>query len=168
MEEVILMTVLTGMAPAVAEGYTGHAVDPHLQMLMERMVCAEGKGVSRTERVAVAWVAMNRAARPSWWGRDLGEVLLRKDQFATWHPMCAAELPGEWSSGARVLHRKRMLEIQEDVLGVMTGAIKDPTRGATYFHLEQLPVQWPELVEIPVPENWAHRFFWRPEDAPVS
>lgn len=133
--------------------------------LLSRVVCAECKGCPSQERIAIAHVALNRAARPSWWGHGLTDVLTKPSQFATAHsPLCADELPPRsdgqpWSPGWTMKHAEIMAEIRFEALMALEGEKLDPTKGAVYFHARRLGEVWSHLDEVSVPADWRHRFF---------
>jgi N-acetylmuramoyl-L-alanine amidase len=43
----------------------------------------EARGENRLTRIGVAMAVMNRVNRPSWWGKNLTEVLFKKWQFSS-------------------------------------------------------------------------------------
>ena len=133
--------------------------------LLSRVICAECKGCPSAERLAIAHVAINRAARPTWWGSDLVDVLTKPSQFASPDsPLCAEALPPRsdgvpWSSGWIARHRDIMAQIRFETLLALEGERADPTGGAVYFHARRLGEVWRHLEEVPVPGDWLHRFF---------
>lgn len=133
--------------------------------LLSRVVCAECKGCSSQERVAIAHVAMNRASQPRWWGDGLVDVLTKPSQFATSQsPLCGQSLPArqdgvEWSQGWVEKHRDIMSQIRFESRMVLEGERGDPTGGAVYFHARRLGNIWDHLEEVSVPADFRHRFF---------
>ena len=137
--------------------------------LLFRVVCAECLSCSASERVAIAHVAVNRAKRPSWWGKGLRSVLLKPGQFAAPdNPYCERELPPPptradgvvgWSPVIVDRHQRLVDETKAQVVQVLGGVSEDPTGGATFFHAKRLGKLWPHLNEVDVPKVWLHRFY---------
>jgi hypothetical protein len=114
------------------------------------MICNECLVCSPAERLAVGQVALTRASRPGWWGRNLAEVLAAPGQFAAPHPDCAT-LPDQTRETLRC--EARLL---------LEGRYQGPARGAVFFHARRLaPSPWPDLAagEAEVPPEWYHRFY---------
>ena len=114
--------------------------------LLAEMACSECLICSREERAAVMQVAVNRARKPGWWGRDLVSVLGKKWQFAPLHPTCSPE---------------RVAVLESEARQILIGVGSDPTRGAVYFHAKTIPLPWPEasVDEALLPGTWLHRFY---------
>jgi len=87
--------------------------------LLARMITAEARGEDEQGQIAVGWVAVNRARRPSWWGKTLDGVLHKPFQFA---------LSSGFTAAAEMI-----------AAGILSGDIEDNTSGATHFHHGRLP-----------------------------
>ena len=150
--------------PIVVEQQQAPVNDTSIELLA-RVVCAECKGCPSSERLAIAHVALNRAARPTWWGDGLVDVLTKDSQFASWKsPLCREVLPERadgkpWSPGWIAKHRDIMAQIRFESLMAMEGERADPTGGAVYFHARRLGDIWDHLHEVSVPDEWRHRFY---------
>lgn len=113
--------------------------------LLARMIYGEARGEPYDGMVAVACVAMNRAAQPTWWGTTLREVLLHPSQFSCFLPAYVSRLitPSEpvWLDCIKIAH------------GVMTNQTGDPTFGATSYYADYIAApgwasQMQETVKI--------------------
>lgn len=155
---------------SAAESGSGMGKTPTLTSseldLFTKVVCAESRGQTRSERRAVIHVVLNRVNRPTRWGNSVTSVLLAPAQFASPSvPMCQKKFPPppvgveRWSPYLIEFNRRIIREIREDIVAASTGLIPDPTKGAVYFHARRLGTVWPSLREIRVPSYWTHRFF---------
>ena len=162
--EAILTLGQPEIIPIVVEQQQAPVNDVSIELLA-RVICAECKGCSSSERLAIAHVALNRSARPSWWGSGLEDVLTKPSQFATHEsPLCRDTLPDRkdgkpWSRGWVHRHRDIMSEIRFEALMAIEGEKPDTTGGAVYFHARRLGNIWNHLEEVAVPASWQHRFF---------
>ena len=94
-------------------------VDVHV---LARMMEAEARGEGEDGMIAVAWVAINRANSPSWWGDDLLSVLIKPYQFA--------KAPAASDKAKRL------------AMEIVKGQHADPTDGATHFHAAYITPYW--------------------------
>lgn len=108
--------------------------------LLARMIYGEARGEPYEGMVAVANVAMNRAAQPSWWGTNLREVLLHPSQFSCFLPAYSESLvtPSEssWLDCMKIAH------------GVLTNQTGDPTFNATHYYADYIaPPGWASQMQ---------------------
>lgn len=95
-------------------------------MRLAKMMTAEARGEGDDGMIAVAWVAINRANNPSWWGDDLLTVLVKPYQFAK------AKAASE--------------NVQRLAHDIITGQHPDPTDGATHFHADYMTPYWADRL----------------------
>lgn len=114
----------------------------------------EARGESRAGQVAVAWVIVNRACHPRWWGKTLGEVVVKPKQFSCWNrddpnrKAILAASPGDPDLRA-------CLRVFLDVLD---GREPDPTGGADHYCVKSLTPLWAENVH-PTAIIGNHKFY---------
>lgn len=98
--------------------------------LLARLIYGEARGESVTGKIAVGHVAINRAAKPSWWGRTLKEVILKPYQFscfnAEYRDILISPTGTIWDVCQSVAN------------GVISGITIDPTYGATHFYADTI------------------------------
>lgn len=98
--------------------------------LLARLIYGEARGEGAMGKLAVACVAMNRAAKPGWWGRTLKEVILKPYQFscfnAEYRDILIAPTGAIWDVCRSVAS------------GVISGITVDPTNGATHFYADTI------------------------------
>lgn len=99
------------------------------QFLLGLTVWREARGETELGRVAVAHSVLNRVARPSWWGRDLCEVLGKKWQYSS------LAAPGDpqlilWPR----IEDHSWLECLTVAAQVLAGAVSNPVPGADSYH----------------------------------
>jgi spore germination cell wall hydrolase CwlJ-like protein len=113
------------------------ALSTVVQDTLARTIWGEARGLGRAGMVAVGWVIKNRAARPSWWGRDIVGVCLARAQFSCWNAsdpnrakLLAVSTPDPEFAVAT--------EVADDLV---RGTIPDPTNNATHYHTIAKP-EW--------------------------
>lgn len=106
--------------------------------LLARIITAEARGEPLEGQLAIAWVALNRASRPGWWGTTLREVLQKPEQFAPPMP-----------------HTETAFAIAQLAVAGLT---VDPTQGSDHFHSGP-PPSWAAGMEF-VKRIGGH-FFYR-------
>lgn len=107
-----------------------------VHLTIARTVWGEARGEPWIGMVAVAWVIRNRAARPSWWGRDYETVCRAPRQFSCWD-----DTPAIFDQTPR-----SMPIPYAAACAVALGDEPDPTDGATHYHSIRRPSwarQWP-------------------------
>lgn len=84
----------------------------------------EARGEDITTKRAVAWSIMNRVAKPSWWGKTLNAVLVKRWQYSS---MTAAADPNlvKWPEENE--------PAWIDCLFIVDNMGADPTGGATHY-----------------------------------
>lgn len=103
---------------------------------MAATLWGEARGESREGKIAVAWVIMNRAANPGWWGTDIISVCTSPWQFSCWFD----------GQADRVAHVDERDVKFVQCLGVASGVLHDvwidPTYGADHYYapLAMVPV----------------------------
>jgi len=123
--------------------------------IMARTVWGESRGQGAAGMAGVAWVVKNRAAHPGWWGEDIDSVCLKPYQFDVWlqnDPNCD-------KCKAVTLDDHAFAEASRICAGVLSGAIPDPTNGATsYYDTSIQPPKW-AVGKTPSAAIGAFRFF---------
>jgi spore germination cell wall hydrolase CwlJ-like protein len=110
--------------------------------LLALMVWREARGEPYEAKLGVAWTAVNRAKRPSWWGGpSIASVILKRSQFTSFMPgdpnALKFPLPDDpsWPDSYRA------------AVAAYTGAEPDPTAGAThYFSTNIVPPGWASFM----------------------
>ncbi len=102
---------------------------------LARTVFGEARSEPYAGQVAVAWVVVNRAAKPSWWGRTIEEVCKRPSQFSCWN----YNDPSRPKLLAATLEDHHFLRAYGVAALVMTNTIPDPTQGATHYYASYIP-----------------------------
>jgi N-acetylmuramoyl-L-alanine amidase len=98
----------------------------------------EARGEPRDGQIAVAHSIMNRVQRPSWWGKNVLEVITKKWQYSSMTDPKDLQLttwpqPGDtrWQQCMEIAH------------GVYHGTITNPAPGAdSYFADSIAPPKW--------------------------
>ena len=109
-------------------GYVPEEADTNL---LARLLYAEGSGTPQDMR-ALGWAIVNRVGKPEF-GKTLGDVASHKNAFQSvrdnsgqWRQSAAPEaLTGPAAASWR--------HAQDTASGILSGAISDPTDGASYF-----------------------------------
>ncbi|MCK6454851.1 MAG: cell wall hydrolase [Alphaproteobacteria bacterium] len=110
---------------------------------LARTIWGEARGEGFRGKLAVGWVARNRAEHPRWWGRDLEAVLLKPAQFSCWN----ADDP----NAAKCLRvgpdDRAFVDCLAAAHAVIEGTIADPTDadgagGADHYHVAGLVPAW--------------------------
>lgn len=93
-------------------------------------------------RAGVCWTIRNRVEHPTWWGHSYQTVILKPFQFSSFN---ASDINNtRWPKD----DDESWPQVLETCAGVMSGAIPDPTQGATlYFSppLTQPPHAWGQV-----------------------
>jgi len=106
---------------------------------LSRTVWAEGRGEPLCGQVAIAYVAINRAVtNPDAWGSTVSGVVRRRHQFSVWNtPKQRARLERIDETDAGYLQAQLATSL------ALSGAVADPTGGATYFVSARIaPPRW--------------------------
>jgi len=107
--------------------------------LLELCDYREARGEGMIGKRGVAWVVMNRANHPGWWGHDIVNVILKKWQFSSFNEGDANETV--WPTDET---EQAFIDCREACAGAYYGTYTDPTVGATYYH----------DISIPEPPLW--------------
>jgi spore germination cell wall hydrolase CwlJ-like protein len=110
------------------------------QDTLARTIWGEARGEGVPGMAAVAYVILNRAANPRWWGHDIVSVCRAPMQFSCWLPAPQGELetllhiaPGAaaWADAQRIAAQ------------AIAGALDDTTAGAdSYVNLHVASPAW--------------------------
>lgn len=128
-------------------------------IVMALTVWGEARGEAPAGQRAVAWVIRNRADNPSWWGRDLADVCLKKYQFSCWNH--------DDPNYQRLINEatrcrpdfKAIRLICESVM-LSQSADDDPTNGADHYCTRDVAkkTSWTH-GQVPVAEIGRHLFY---------
>lgn len=130
--------------------------------MLTSVIVAEARGETWLGKVAVAWIIVNRHARPSWWSRE-------KDTVPD--DTIAAVCVDSWQfSGlntddpnlrfAMILPPSHpvYLECQHAALTAVLGHEEDPTNGSAHYHHTRIKPDWAK-GKIPVCTIGHHQFY---------
>ncbi len=114
-------------------------------VLLARLIYGEARGGSDELKIAVAYTALNRLGKESWYGKTLKEVILKHSQYSCFNKNdpnlpklqnpCKFEAPSVW---------QKCLYIASLVLSRQA---KDPTNGATHYHTSKVKPFWSKRQE---------------------
>lgn len=110
---------------------------------MASTVYGEARGEPFMGKVGVAWVILNRAKNPRWWGEDIISVCLHKKQFSCWNKSDPNR--NACFNRANYYHDEDYLrdpvfrECFLATLCVLHGIISDPTFGSDHYHANGIP-----------------------------
>lgn len=130
---------------------------------MARTIYGEARGESRAGQVAVAYVILNRASRPSWWSRGAGPgipddtiaaVCRRSAQFSCWNTTDPNLKKLLAASAADPVFAGCLSVVAE----VLSGVISDPTGRADHYHHHAITAAWSKGV-TPTAVIGNHKFF---------
>ncbi|CDF82659.1 Conserved hypothetical protein [Pseudomonas knackmussii B13] len=109
--------------------------------VLARTLWGEARGEGAAGMVAVGWTIRNRAAKPSWWGRDIVSVCQAPYQFSCWNK---SDPNYPYLSGAKQIPAGEYLRAREASLAVISGSQPDPTGGATHYYATTMakPPAW--------------------------
>lgn len=107
--------------------------------ILARTLYGEARGEGFEGQIAVAWTIRNRVfdgKAKSWWGEGYAGVCLKPWQFNCWNqndPNYA------YLSGAKQIPAAQFAQAQRAADQVMSGAVPDPTGGATHYYATTMP-----------------------------
>lgn len=109
--------------------------------VLTRTLWGECRGEPEEGKIAVAWVIKTRAARPAWWGRNgIASVCRAPYQFSCWLPK---EHGGEFEAIQELKAGDTEYQALSDLAQlVISGAVPDPTNGATHYKRTGTPAPW--------------------------
>ncbi len=110
---------------------------------LARTIWGEARGERFRGKLAVGWVARNRAEHPRWWGRDLEAVLRKPAQFSCWN----ADDPNAAKCLSVGPDDRAFVDCLAAAHAVIEGTIADPTDadgngGADHYHVAGLVPAW--------------------------
>jgi N-acetylmuramoyl-L-alanine amidase len=109
--------------------------------LLARLIYGEARGEPVMGQAAVAFVAINRAALPGWWGETLKKVILKPFQFScflsAYNGSIITPLEEEWASCILTAH------------DVLSGDMSDFSNGATHYYADTIdPPYWAASMTV--------------------
>lgn len=121
-------------------------------VVLTALVFTEARGESDQGKMAVAEVVKNRAARPSWWGRDFREVMLRKYQFSGLSEgdpslRTLMDLAVNWTDVGRVMWSRCWRAAWFVHRATNWVPRLGTARGADYYHATGARARWIQLAE---------------------
>lgn len=124
--------------------------------ILTRTVFGEARGEPTLGQIAVAWVIVNRARNPRWWGRGIRGVCLQPWQFSSWN----AGDPNRQLITALAKDDPRYLALRSLMVEVLAGWHPDPTRGADHYCTRAVApkTKWAR-GKTPVAEIGNHLFY---------
>jgi len=99
------------------------------QMLLALVIWREARGESIPCRIAVGFTVLNRVGRPSWWGRDVCDVIGKAWQYSSMTARGDVQLT-TWPK----LTDQTWLESLTLAAQILAGAVSTPTPGADSYH----------------------------------
>jgi spore germination cell wall hydrolase CwlJ-like protein len=117
---------------------SAHPITDTDLLTMAKTIYGEARGEPHLGQIAVGYVILNRSQRPGRFGTGLAAVCTRRAQFSCWNssdPNCAILLGLTWED-AVAQHCLRA------ALSVLSGAVPDPTYGATHYHAVGIVPAW--------------------------
>lgn len=103
-----------------------------------RTIYGEARGERHAGRASVAHVVVNRVKLQGWYGRTLAGVCLKPRQFSCWNGGDSNRRAVE----AAHLEDTVFLECVGVAARVLAGAERDPTSGATHYHVRGIMPAW--------------------------
>lgn len=115
--------------------------------VLARTLWGEARGERTVGMVAVAWTIRNRVdadlrndGKPDWWGEGYTGVCKAPYQFSCWLPN---DPNYAYLSGALQIPSAEMALCESAAQSVVSGAVSDPTGGATHYHATSIkPPKW--------------------------
>lgn len=134
------------------------AADMYDIVLLGLCVWRESRNQTRIAQIGVAWSVKNRVLKPSWWGKDYADVILKPYQYSSFNAKDpnATKLPLPTDESWQ-----QCLEIAQDVY---QGITTDPTEGSTHYFdasLDSHPPDWSTSGAMEHTLNIDELRFWR-------
>lgn len=98
--------------------------DAYERVLLALCCWREARGESIQAQRGVIWVILNRADKPSWWGKDIVSVVLQPSQFSSFN---------KGDPNALLFPQSSDIVFREIVLLAADPGL-DPTFGATHYN----------------------------------
>ena len=121
--------------------------------VLARTIYGEGRGESYKGKVAIAWVILNRANNPRWWGQDIISVCLCPSQFSMWN----TNDPNRIAAMGADVSDPSFRQCLSAALAATSGMANDPTGGADHYHHRSIKTSWSEGQRFVSIGN--HRFY---------
>ena len=99
------------------------------------VIWREARGEPIEVRIAVAWSILNRVAKPSWWGRDVDQVVTKAWQYSSLTDPRDPQLAKAWP----LIDDKQWRECMEIAQNVLRNAIPCPLPGADSYYDTSIP-----------------------------
>lgn len=117
-----------------------------------RTAWGEARGEGDAGLIAVLWCIRNRVdldlghdGKPDWWGEGYAGVCLARAQFSCW----LSSDPNRSKMAALPDTDPVLMHVTELARRVISGAVPDPTRGATHYLTRAAYLATP-------PDHWCH------------
>jgi len=116
----------------------------------------EARGEKFFGKIAIVQVGLNRVSRESWYGHNLHDVFLKKEQFSCWNerdPNYKKVVDLTWEDAENYeLNSAFKLAINWWVAG------EDITRGATHYHADYVTPYW-AVGKVPCAVIGGHKYY---------
>lgn len=96
----------------------------------------EARGEPFRDKLGIAYVILNRAAHPRWWGGSVLEVCMKPSQFSCWNDNDPNYLLKPDDRDASWHDARYAWELAR------TGGLPDPTHGADHYHTISVQPGW--------------------------
>jgi spore germination cell wall hydrolase CwlJ-like protein len=130
------------------------------ERLLRLTMWCEGRSTGRKGMTAVGNVALNRLASSRNFGSTLSAVLLKPYAFSCWNESDPGR--NQMRNIAQLSHDSldydRWLETKKIAKGLLTGRIKDTTRGALFYHTRAVNPSWARGIK-PIVRFATHLFY---------
>lgn len=115
------------------------------QEVLARTIWGEARGEGFLGMKAIACVALNRAAKPSWWGTTIEGVCLKPWQFSCWNK----NDPNLAKLQAVTEENPIFSQCMQFAKDAINGLMDDVTNGATHYFDKRIPIppKWAENLE---------------------
>ena len=107
--------------------------------ILARTLWGEARGESQAGMEACAWTIRNRVfdgRAKSWWGEGYAGVCQKPYQFSCWN---ANDPNSPYLKGAKPIPPGEYKKALAVAIAVMSGALPDPTGGATHYYATSMP-----------------------------
>ena len=127
-------------------------------MLARMLAWAEGRGEMLAAVIGILWSVENRVQHPTWWGKTLKDVILKKWQYSSFNPDNPKTPQNEEDPNRHKmldpLNPKWGTEAEWDKIcaaynAVFVDGYPDPTGGATHYHDKTMLGNLPSWATAP-------------------
>lgn len=109
------------------------------RVILAKTIWGEARGEGRAGMEAVASVIMNRTLLGGWWGDEVIEVCLKRQQFSAWN----ANDPNRDKMDALKPGDNAAYDMALDIADkAISGDLADTTGGATHYHTTAISPNW--------------------------